>query len=66
MGADIPDGWLDNLRGFVASFPKTIDEIDRVVTKNGIWVGRTIGLELADTKVYASGAVRLTYRTIRI
>jgi NADH-quinone oxidoreductase subunit D len=28
----------------VKSFPRTVDEIDRVVTKNGIWVGRTIGL----------------------
>ena len=44
LGADIPDGWLDDLRGFLNVFPRTIDEIDRVVTKNGIWVGRTIGL----------------------
>jgi NADH-quinone oxidoreductase subunit D len=44
LGADIPDGWVDNLRSFLANFPKTVDEIDRVVTKNGIWVGRTIGL----------------------
>jgi NADH-quinone oxidoreductase subunit D len=44
MGADLPDGWLDGLRGFVTDFPKTVAEIDRVVTKNGIWVGRTIGL----------------------
>ncbi|HEY2851654.1 MAG TPA: NADH dehydrogenase (quinone) subunit D [Gemmatimonadaceae bacterium] len=44
MGADIPDGWLVGLRGFLTDFPKTIDEIDRVVTRNGIWVGRTIGL----------------------
>ena len=44
MGADIPDGWLDSLRAFVTRFPKTIDEIDRVITRNGIWVGRTVGL----------------------
>ena len=44
LGADIPDGWVDNLRSFLANFSKTVDEIDRVVTKNGIWVGRTIGL----------------------
>jgi NADH-quinone oxidoreductase subunit D len=44
MAADIPDGWLDGLRNFVRTFPKTIDEIDRMLTKNGIWVGRTIGL----------------------
>ena len=44
MAADIPDGWLDGLRNFVRTFPKTIDEIDRMLTKNGIWVGRTVGL----------------------
>ena len=44
MAADIPDGWLDGLRNFVRTFPKTIDEIDRMLTKNAIWVGRTVGL----------------------
>ena len=44
MAADIPDGWLDGLRNFVRTFPMTIDEIDRMLTKNGIWVGRTVGL----------------------
>jgi NADH-quinone oxidoreductase subunit D len=44
LGADIPDGWLDGLRHFVQSFPRTLDEVDAVVTRNGIWVGRTIGL----------------------
>ena len=44
MAADIPDGWIDGLRNFIRTFPKTIDEIDRMLTKNGIWVGRTVGL----------------------
>jgi NADH-quinone oxidoreductase subunit D len=44
MGADIPDGWLDGLRDFIRTFPRTIDEVDRMVTRNGIWVGRTIGI----------------------
>ena len=44
MAADIPDGWLEGLRNFIRTFPKTIDEVDRMLTKNGIWVGRTIGL----------------------
>lgn len=44
MAADIPDGWLDGLKGFVKAFPKTLSECDRVVTKNGIWVGRTVGI----------------------
>jgi NADH-quinone oxidoreductase subunit D len=44
MAADIPDGWLEGLKGFVQTFPNTIAEVDRMVTRNGIWVGRTIGL----------------------
>jgi len=44
MAADIPDGWVDGLREFVRNFPKTIDEVDYMLTKNAIWVGRTVGL----------------------
>jgi NADH-quinone oxidoreductase subunit D len=44
MAADLPDGWVDGLRAFLANFPKTVDEVDRMLTTNAIWVGRTIGL----------------------
>jgi NADH-quinone oxidoreductase subunit D len=44
MAADIPAGWMDGLRNFIRTFPQTVDEIDRILTRNGIWVGRTIGL----------------------
>jgi NADH-quinone oxidoreductase subunit D len=44
MAADIPDGWIAGLRAFLANFPKTIDEVDRMLTRNAIWVGRTVGL----------------------
>ena len=44
LAADIPDGWMTELRNFTAKFPKTVDEIDKMLTKNGIWVGRTVGL----------------------
>jgi len=44
MGADIPDGWTDLLDAFITRFPKTIDEVDRMLTRNAIWVGRTVGL----------------------
>ena len=42
--ADIPDGFLDQLRAFCRNFPKTIDEVDRALTRNAIWVGRTQGI----------------------
>src|SRR6266511_5020880 len=44
MAADIPAGWLDGLKNFIRDFPNTIYEIDRMLTKNAIWVGRTVGL----------------------
>jgi NADH-quinone oxidoreductase subunit D len=44
MAADIPSGWMDRLRAFIRSFPTTVYEIDRMLTKNAIWVGRTVGL----------------------
>ncbi len=44
MAADLPAGWMDGLRNFIRTFPKTIDEVDKMLTRNGIWVGRTVGL----------------------
>jgi NADH-quinone oxidoreductase subunit D len=44
MGADIPDGWTEGLRHFIQTFPKTLDEVDALLTRNSVWVGRTIGL----------------------
>jgi NADH-quinone oxidoreductase subunit D len=44
MAADIPDGWMEGLNDFIRTFPKTIAEVDKMVTRNGIWVGRTVGI----------------------
>jgi NADH-quinone oxidoreductase subunit D len=44
MIADVPEGWTDGLRGFLDRFPKTLDQVDRMLTRNAIWVGRTVGL----------------------
>ena len=44
MAADLPPGWIDGLKGFLRSLPKTLDETDRMLTRNGIWAGRTVGL----------------------
>lgn len=42
--ADVPDEFVPGLRKFCAEFPKTLDEVDRILTNNGIWVGRTQGI----------------------
>ena len=44
MLADIPAGFVEGLREFTRTFPKTLDEIDRVLTRNAVWAGRTQGI----------------------
>ena len=44
MMADVPVGWTDQLRAFCTSFPKTLDEVDALFTRNAIWCGRTQGV----------------------
>ena len=44
MMADIPDDFAKGLREFTRTFPDTLGEIDRVLTRNAIWVGRTQGV----------------------
>jgi NADH-quinone oxidoreductase subunit D len=42
--ADIPDGWEAGLRDFTNTFPKTLEEVDTMFTRNAIWIGRTQGV----------------------
>jgi NADH-quinone oxidoreductase subunit D len=42
--ADIPDGWEAGLREFTNTFPKTLNEVDTMFTRNAIWIGRTQGV----------------------
>ena len=51
--ADIPDGFTEKLREFCTTFPKTMDETDRMLTSNGIWCGRTqdIGILTAEEAI---------------
>src|SRR3989338_5430859 len=39
MMADVPDGFVEGLRTFCQTFPKTLAEVDRVLTRNGVWGG---------------------------
>jgi NADH-quinone oxidoreductase subunit D len=44
MMADLPATWIDQLKSFLAGFPRVIDEVDTLLTNNSIWVGRTQGV----------------------
>ena len=41
MMADLPAGWIEQLQHFVDTFPRTLDEVDTLLTNNSIWIGRT-------------------------
>lgn len=40
MMADLPVGWIDALRTFIDTFPKTLEEVETLLTNNQIWIGR--------------------------
>jgi NADH-quinone oxidoreductase subunit D len=42
--ADIPDGFEEGLRDICRTLPKTLDEVDRLLTRNAIWCARTHGI----------------------
>jgi NADH-quinone oxidoreductase subunit D len=44
MMADIPVGWIDQLKSFLDHFPKTLDECDFLLTTNGILQGRMMDI----------------------
>src|SRR3954467_1463776 len=40
MMADLPIDWIDHLRHFIDTLPKTLDEVDRLLMHNNLWIGR--------------------------
>jgi NADH-quinone oxidoreductase subunit D len=44
MMADIPDGFVEELRHFCKTFPSVMVEVDSILTKNAVWCGRTQGI----------------------
>src|SRR3954467_7668183 len=40
MMADLPVDWIDHLRHFIDTLPKTLDEVDRLLMHNNLWIGR--------------------------
>jgi NADH-quinone oxidoreductase subunit D len=40
MMADLPVGWVEALRHFIDTVPRTLDEVETLLTNNQIWIGR--------------------------
>ena len=41
---DLPEDFSDTIRNFLNIFPKTLNEIDSLLTRNKIWIDRTKGV----------------------
>ena len=44
MMADLPEGWIAELNHFLDTFPNTMKEVHRLLTGNGILIGRMQGV----------------------
>ena len=44
LSRDLPEGWAAQLDDFVGSFPKVLDELDSLLSRNRIWMNRTQGI----------------------
>jgi len=53
MMADLPPGWTAALRKFIENLPRTLDEVDTLLTNHQIWRGRNenVGVIGADDAV---------------
>lgn len=41
LSRDLPEGWLENVRNFIPECWKALDEVDKLLTRNRIFVDRT-------------------------
>ncbi len=41
---DIPEGWIDWVKKFVKNLPRTLDDVEGLLTTNRIWIDRTRGV----------------------
>lgn len=48
MLADLPAGWVEACKDFIDRLPATLDESERLLTRNSIWMGRTVGVGVID------------------
>jgi len=48
---DLPVGWVDRCREFVALFPGRVDEYEELLTENRIWKRRTVGVGVLPPEV---------------
>ncbi len=50
VAQDLPEGWPDRIRAFTRTFPKKLDQYDRLVIENRIFKARTVGIGIYTTE----------------
>src|SRR5205823_2496792 len=41
---DLPEGWVEWARKVIGNLPRTLDDVDGLLTTNRIWIDRTLGV----------------------
>ena len=58
VARDLPDGWLERCKAIVFDrLPRSIDELDRMLTRNEIVVSRSVGIGVLPREVALAGSV---------
>lgn len=50
LALEPPPGWLEPVRRFIDMFPSRIDEYEKLLTRNRIWLMRTVGIGILEAK----------------
>lgn len=56
VARDVPDGWLERVTNFCENLPKAVDEVEKLLTRNRIFLDRTEGIgEVSQVDAIAYG-----------
>jgi NADH-quinone oxidoreductase subunit D len=50
LALEPPPGWLDRVRRFIDMLPSRMDEYEKLLTRNRIWLMRTVGIGVLEAK----------------
>src|SRR5207253_9465774 len=50
LALEPPPGWLERVRHFLDMFPSRIEEYEKLLTHNRIWLMRTVGIGILEAK----------------
>ena len=50
LALEPPPGWLDRVRRFIEMLPSRLDEYENLLTRNSIWLMRTVGVGILEAK----------------